>query len=183
MVTLLLSVVVLAVAAWISTGLRPEPALPPLPAVAVERSNDVPESRAQGRVGAVPAVATAIAANGNGRESAVGTADHEELVRRRTVELDGLAMEKSPAAHQTIVSELNNPDRFLRQAALEALMQANDRSVIPQMRQMADQTTDSDERKAILDAIDYINLPSLTEYLHQHEAREAARDKSAGTDK
>jgi HEAT repeat protein len=89
-------------------------------------------------------------------------------VCRRTAELNELAMQDNPEAHQQIADELKNPDKEIRKAALEALKQANDRSVVPQMQQMADQTDDPGEKQAILDAIDFINLPSLTEYFNQH---------------
>jgi HEAT repeat protein len=78
-------------------------------------------------------------------------------------------MQNSPEAHQQIVDELKNPAPEIRKAALEALKQARDRSVIPQMQEMAGQTDDSTEKQAILDAIDFINLPSLTEHLNQQQ--------------
>jgi hypothetical protein len=95
--------------------------------------------------------------------------DHAEYVRQRTQELDALAMNDDVESRDAILSELkNNPDKAIRAAALEAAIQFGDRSVVPQMQQIADQTQDPEEKQSILDAIDYINLPSLTEYLAAH---------------
>ncbi len=94
-------------------------------------------------------------------------ADHARFIRERSAELVALAMLPDASAHQTIISELKNPDKEIRQTALEALKQVTDRSIVPQMQAVADQTDDPNEKQAILDAIEYINLPSLTEYLHK----------------
>ena len=99
----------------------------------------------------------------------VAVTNHAEYVSDEFARLNELAMQDSPEAHQQILVELKNPDHEIREAALDALKQANDRSVVPAMQQIADQTQDPAEKQAILDAIDFINLPSLTEYLHQHQ--------------
>jgi hypothetical protein len=70
-------------------------------------------------------------------------------------------------ARDIILSELDNSDREIREGALEAAIQFSDRSVIPRLREAADRTSDATEKEAILAAIDYLNLPSLTEYLEQ----------------
>jgi len=94
---------------------------------------------------------------------------HAEYVRQRIEELDALAMNDDVQSRDTILSELkNNPDKVIRAAALEAAIQFGDRSVVPQMQEIAAQTDDPDEKKNILDAIDYINEPSLTEYTAAH---------------
>ena len=95
--------------------------------------------------------------------------EHEEFVGKRSAELAAMAMQDNPQAHRQIVDELQNPDKIIRDAALEALKQADDRSVVPRMRQIAEQTDDPASKQAILDAVEFINLPSLTEYLHQHQ--------------
>ena len=108
--------------------------------------------------------------------------NHEEYVENRHEELLALAREGDPAGYQQILGELKNPDRGIQKAALDALEQANDRSFVPQMQQIADQTTDPDLKQAIQDAIDYINLPSLTEIKQQQKAQKAASgNQSPGT--
>ena len=103
---------------------------------------------------------------------AAGTNDaaaHAQYVSRRIKELDALAMNNDVQSRDTILSELkNNPDKKIRAAALEAAIQFGDRSVVPPMQEIAAQTQDPDEKAAILDAIDYINLPSLAEFMAAH---------------
>jgi hypothetical protein len=65
---------------------------------------------------------------------------------------------------------MRNPDKAIRKGALEAAIQFGDRSVVPTLQDIAAQTDDPAEKAEILAAIDYINLPSLTEYLSQRNA-------------
>jgi hypothetical protein len=93
-------------------------------------------------------------------------AEHARYVHQRIKELNALAMNNDTESRDIILSEVkNNPDKQIRAAALEAAIQFDDRSVVPPLQQIADQTQDPEEKQSILDAIDYINLPSLTEYL------------------
>ena len=173
---------VLGIAVWISQVSRPQPT----PSQTKSTTGDSPEAPevSTGHVAGLTAVASVAPSTGITNSETTNVVvvqgvEHTAYVRMRAAELDELAMQKSSTAHQTIVLELKNPDRAIRQAALDALKQADDRSVVPQMQQIADQTDDSDERKAILDAIDYINLPSLTEYLQQQKVQGAAGNPSA----
>jgi hypothetical protein len=93
-------------------------------------------------------------------------AAHAQYVRQRIKELNVLAMNNDVQSRDTILSELkDNSDKKIRAAALEAAIQFGDRSVVPPLQEIAAQTQDPDEKAAILEAIDYINLPSLTEYM------------------
>jgi hypothetical protein len=93
-------------------------------------------------------------------------AAHEKYVRQRIRELNDLAMNNDVESRDAILSEVKtNSDRRIRAAALEAAIQFDDRSVVPPLQAIAAQTDDPEEKQNILDAIDYINLPSLTEYM------------------
>jgi hypothetical protein len=100
----------------------------------------------------------------------VSDAEQARFVGRRANELYSLAMNDDTASRDTILSELQNPDKRIREAALEAAIQFNDRSVVPYLKDIANQTEDPREKVAILDAIDYINLPSLTELIAKRKA-------------
>jgi hypothetical protein len=116
---------------------------------------------------AVPVVSTTHIAGGTNNAAA-----HAEYVRRRIKELNALAMNNDVQSRDEILSEVkNNPDRKIRAAALEAAIQFDDRSVVPPLQAIADQTADPDEKEAILKAIDYINLPSLTEFRAAHPSQ------------
>ena len=93
---------------------------------------------------------------------------HDEYVRQRINELNDLAMNEDAASHAVILSELTNADQAIRHAALEALIQTKDQSVIPRLQQIAEFTEDPEEKAALLEAIKFINLPSLTDYLAEH---------------
>jgi hypothetical protein len=93
-------------------------------------------------------------------------AEHEKYMRQRIKELNGLAMNGDVESRDAILSEVKtNSDRRIRAAALEAAIQFDDRSVVPALQDIAAQTADPEEKASILEAIDYINLPSLTEYM------------------
>jgi hypothetical protein len=113
---------------------------------------------------AIPAPATA----------ALPDTNHAAYVRQRIAELDALAMNNDAASLETILSELHNPDRQIRKGALEAAIQFDDRAAIPRLKEIAAQTEDEDEKEEILKAADYLNLPSLTEYLAQQQAQREA---------
>jgi len=97
---------------------------------------------------------------------AAGTeADHAKLVQKRIDELGDLAMKDDVASRDVILSELQNPDKAIRAGALEAIVQFGDRSVVPRLEQLAAQTADAEEKAALLEAAEYLKLPSLSEFL------------------
>ena len=103
--------------------------------------------------------------------STSGTNDNAQLaVEQRIAELGDLAMNNDPDSLNIILSELENPNREIRKGALEAAVQFGDRSAIPRMQEIAARTEDPAERADILAEIDYLKLPSLTEYLAARRA-------------
>lgn len=100
--------------------------------------------------------------------------NHAQYVYQRIAELNALAMNDDSASLDTILSELRNPDRRIRKGALEATIQFEDRAAIPRLKEIASETEDEDEKSELLAAADYLNLPSLTEYLAQQEAQREA---------
>jgi hypothetical protein len=89
----------------------------------------------------------------------------EDYIRQRVEELGDLAMKDDVTSRDAILAELQNPEKEIREAALSAAIEFNDRSVVPRLQEVANQTKDSAEKAKIFEAIDYINLPSLTERL------------------
>ena len=86
-------------------------------------------------------------------------------IQRRIDELNDLAMEDDPVAHGAILAELTNPEKEIRQAALECLIQAHDQMAVPRLRELLGITADPAEQTALRAAIKSINLPSLTDYV------------------
>jgi hypothetical protein len=151
---LLLAAGLLAVIVIASKSVRPQPPVEN-EVVSILPTNPV----------AVPVISTTHLPGTN------NAAAHAEYVRKRIKELNALAMNNDTQSRDEILSEVkNNPDRQIRAAALEAAIQFDDRSVVPPLQAIADQTADPEEKTNILKAIDYINLPSLTEFRAAHPA-------------
>ena len=81
----------------------------------------------------------------------------------RNAELMALAMNDDTNSLNTIWSEFANPDPEIRAGALAAVVQFGDRSVVPRLRELAAQTDDAAEKASILEAANFLELPSLTE--------------------
>ena len=94
----------------------------------------------------------------------VAPTNHAELVSERVAELQALAMNDDSNSLHEIFSELANPDPSIRRAALEAVVQSGDRSAIPRLQGIAEQTENEVERADLLAAVEFLNLPELTDY-------------------
>ena len=92
---------------------------------------------------------------------------HSQKIRQRIAELNDLAMNSDTNSLNTILAELNNSDKEIRKGALEAVIQFADRAAIARLQEIADRTEDATEKAALLEAIEYLKLPSLTEYLRE----------------
>jgi hypothetical protein len=122
---------------------------------------------------------TAINGSGTNPPAAPDPA-HAQHVQQRIMELNILAMKSDRASRDAILGELQNPDKEIRKGALEAAIQFGDRSVVPRLKEVAAETQDPAEKAEILAAIDYINLPSLTEYLAAQRAQSSSNAPTSG---
>lgn len=93
-----------------------------------------------------------------------------ESVIQRVEDLEKLAVGGDSVSRDALVAELDNPDADVRAAALDALIHLDDRSLVPRLREIAARTEDAVEKGKILEAADYISLPSFQEYLAQRNA-------------
>ena len=96
-------------------------------------------------------------------------AEHEAAVQATIDKLQDLQANDDPASFKAILTELGNPDQKVRMAAIEATIQFGDRRAIPVLKDLATTTTDSVEKKALQDAVDFMSLPTMTEI---HAARQ-----------
>jgi hypothetical protein len=90
-------------------------------------------------------------------------ATSEAYVAARVAQLQDLAADDSPASLDIIVSELTNRDPEIRQAAREAAVQFGSREAIPKLLDAAGQTDDAQEKAALLEAAEFLKLPTPTE--------------------
>lgn len=80
----------------------------------------------------------------------------------RTVdELEALAMNQDADSLQAILAELTNADPEIRAAARKAAVQFGDRAAAPELRDVAARIEDVDEKRALLEAADFLELPPL----------------------
>lgn len=96
----------------------------------------------------------------------------QAYVDRRIIELNELAMYDDPISLETILSELENREPRIRKAALEAAIQFGDRSAIPRLQEVADQTADPLEKADLLKGVEFLKLPHLGEALAQTSAED-----------
>jgi HEAT repeat protein len=67
---------------------------------------------------------------------------------------------------QEIVSNFKDSNPQIRKAAVEATMQFGNKDAIPDLEQMVGDIEDPREKVEILDAIEFLKLPSLAEIRH-----------------
>ena len=112
---------------------------------------------------AVPAVVTNPAPILPVVEAVDTNAVHEAAVQATINKLQELQANDDSASLKAILTELVNPDKEVRAAAIEATIQFGDRSAIPVLKDLAATTADSGEKKALLDAVEFMSLPTMTE--------------------
>ncbi len=87
---------------------------------------------------------------------------HEEFVNGKIVWLQNLAMTSDPAALQTILAELSNPEERIRQAAVAAAVQFGSADAIPVLEDAAYSAQTPQEQAAIQKAIELLRLAPLS---------------------
>lgn len=90
---------------------------------------------------------------------------HRAYVAERIAVLQDLSMDNRDSSLRTILGELSNRDPEIRKAAREAAVQFASRDAIPGLLEAAAQTDDPAEKKELIEAADFLKLPSLTEVL------------------
>jgi hypothetical protein len=108
------------------------------------------------------------AANSDPAMAETPETQQEAHVANRVVELQNLGMENDPASLDTILSELDNRDASIREAAVDAAVQFGSRDAIPRLMDAGARTDSPEEKSAILEAIEFLKLPTLTEALGQN---------------
>src|SRR5208282_235591 len=75
-------------------------------------------------------------------------------------EADG---DNNPTIIAALVDKVANPEKEVRSAALEALRQLNDTNAVPGLQKAAELIKDPRGKVAVLDVIDYLKLPNVTD--------------------
>ncbi len=74
-----------------------------------------------------------------------------------------LAMNNDAQSLKAICADLYSSDKEIRAAAIDAVVQFGDKSVVPRLRALAQQSNDSDEKAHLQQAADTLELPNLSE--------------------
>jgi hypothetical protein len=85
---------------------------------------------------------------------------HQDYVSRRTAELMDLAMSDDPASLNSILSELNNPDAEIRDAAVIAAVQFKSADAIPALQEAYLRADDPEEKLSIRKAVEFLEPAS-----------------------
>jgi hypothetical protein len=95
-----------------------------------------------------------------GSEQMRAAAIEKELdaIRELQGEADG---ENNPKIISALLDKVAHPEVAVRNAALDALKQLNDTNAIPGLQQAEELIKDPRGKVAVLDVIDYLNLPSV----------------------
>lgn len=71
------------------------------------------------------------------------------------------AMSDDPADLTNILADLTSPEKEIREAAIQAVKQFGSTNAIPALQAAAANTTDAKEQAELLEAADFVALPSL----------------------
>ena len=94
----------------------------------------------------------------------LSASDHADYALTRRGELTQMGMSDDPSDLKTILSELNNKDPDIRQAALSATIQFGSKDAIPALQNEIAWTEDPQEKVDLQKAIKYLQLPSFQEF-------------------
>jgi len=169
--------VIVAIGAWFLSGQKPvgpaDVTAPPEADQTADASTTSSFSGTTPRTGATwktesAPIATSERATASDEAAAeMPPAQREAYVAKRVVELQDLGMEDDSESLETILSELKNPDPDIRQAAVDAAVQFGSRDAIPRLLDAAAQTDDPKEKSAMLEAVEFLKMPTLAEALAQ----------------
>lgn len=88
---------------------------------------------------------------------------HEAAVQAQIDKLQELQANDDAQSLRAILDELTNPEKEVREAAIEATIQFGSRDAIPVLKDLASRFGDEEDRKEMLDAAEFLALPTMTE--------------------
>ncbi len=137
-------------------------------AVAEEKAaaTNVPGKEARGiaKVISTPAEAQSVVPAEGQKNAAI------DATAARVAQLQELAMAEDADSLNNILSDLDNQDPEIREAALQATIQFGSREAIPKLQELAARTEDRQIKRELEDAAEFLSLPSLTEVVEQNKA-------------
>jgi hypothetical protein len=87
----------------------------------------------------------------------------QTAIEAETDRLQQWSMNDDPASLSNILADLTNSEKEIREAAIEATKQFGSSDAIPTLKQVAADTSDTGEQIALLEAADFLSLPSISD--------------------
>jgi hypothetical protein len=87
----------------------------------------------------------------------------QAVIDAETDRLQQWSMDNDPASLSNILGDLTNPEKEVRDAAIEAAKQFGSSNAIPALKAVAANTTDPEEQIALLEAANFLSLPSISD--------------------
>lgn len=132
------------------------------------RSSNIPPVAAVGEpTNHEPPAVTTVQVNPDSSNTPAMTSDEARAAQVQS-DLDEIrealanGTEDPSATEDILMGKVTNPEKEVRKAALEALMQLNDTNAIPRLHQAVQRLEDPRDKVAVLDAIAYLQLPDTT---------------------
>ena len=91
-------------------------------------------------------------------------------VDERIIELTELGARSDVKSFQKIIASLQDAEREIRRAAVDATIQFGSRDAIPILKELAAKAEDAREKVELLDAAEFLKLPSLSEIRRSRRA-------------
>ena len=85
----------------------------------------------------------------------------QTAIDAETDRLQQWSMNDDPASLSNILADLTNPEKEIRDAAIEAAKQFGSTDAIPTLKAVAANTTDTEEQIALLEAANFLSLPPV----------------------
>jgi hypothetical protein len=85
----------------------------------------------------------------------------QAAIDAETDRLQQWSMNDDPASLSNILADLANPEKEIRDAAIEATEQFGSTNAIPVLKAVAANTDDTEEQIALLEAADFLSLPGM----------------------
>jgi len=93
--------------------------------------------------------------------------DNAEYIQAQINRLEDLQSNDDDASLQAILKELTNTNPIIRHVAIEAAIQFGGHTAVPVLRDLASRTWDAAEKQELLDAADFLALPTIYEVRDQ----------------
>jgi len=93
--------------------------------------------------------------------------EFEAQIQEQIDRLVDLQFNHDDASLQAILNELTNSNPIIRHEAIEATIQFGGHRSVPVLRDLAARTVDPDEQKELLEAAEFLALPTLSEVKDQ----------------